>query len=220
MCAFMQADNSSETYARPPNGQERDGWIWRLHGAMNGMRTASRDFTEFLDGILKEDIGFKRGNLERCLFVHESNKTSVVSHVDDPLICAKPATLEKFWTQITKLVAIRRGEALNLDIPVVYSGFEYQSVHEAGRRGFTVKPTDKYLDECLDIVQLRNAKAVMLKSTNLHDETTVCDQVQHTLFRAVVEKLQCIIGVRPDLMFATKCLLYKLGSLTLALTRA
>ena len=39
------------------------------------------------------------------------------------------------------------------------------------------------------------AKAVMtplteMQSTNLHDETTVCDQAQHTLFRAVVGKLQ------------------------------
>ena len=160
--------------------QERDGWIWRLHGTMNGMRTASRDFTEFLAGVLKEDIGFKRGKLERCLFVRESNETSVVSHLDDPLICAKPSIFEKFWTQITKLVVIKRGEALNLDIPVVYQGFEHQSVHEAGCRGFTVKPTDKYLDECLDILQLRNAKAVMLKSTNLHDGTTVCGQDQHT----------------------------------------
>ena len=89
-----------------------------------------------------------------------------------------------------------------------------------------MKPTNKYVDECLDIVQLRNAKAVMtplteLKSTNLHDETTVCDEAQHTLFRAVVGKLQYITGVRPDLMFATKCLSYKLGSPTLAdLTRA
>ena len=39
VCAFMQADSSSETYARPPKGQERDGWIRKLHGAMNGMRT-------------------------------------------------------------------------------------------------------------------------------------------------------------------------------------
>ena len=77
----------------------RDGWIWRLHGAMNGMRTASRDFTEFLAGILPEHMGFKRGKLERCLFVHESNETRAVSHVDDPLICAKLATLEKFWMQ-------------------------------------------------------------------------------------------------------------------------
>ena len=74
---------------------------------MNGMRAASRDFTEFLAGILTEHMGFKRAKLERCLFVHESNETRVVSHVDDPLICAKPATLEKFWTQIKKLVVIK-----------------------------------------------------------------------------------------------------------------
>ena len=72
-----------------------------------------------------------------------------------------------------------------------------------------MKPTAKYADECLDIVQLQYAKAVMTpltepKSLNLHDETTACDQVQHSLFRAVVGKLQYITGVRPDLMFTTK----------------
>ena len=51
VCAFVQADSSCEMFARPPKGQERDGWIWRLPGAMNGMRTASRDFTEFLAGV-------------------------------------------------------------------------------------------------------------------------------------------------------------------------
>ena len=45
VCAFMQADSSCEMLNRPPKGQEREGWIWRLHGAVNGMRTASRDFT-------------------------------------------------------------------------------------------------------------------------------------------------------------------------------
>ena len=89
-----------------------------------------------------------------------------------------------------------------------------------------MKPTAKYMDEFLDIVQLQNAKTVMTplteqKGLNLHDETTACDQVQHSLFRAVVGKLQYITGVRPDLMFATKCLSYKLASPTLAdLTRA
>ena len=59
VCAFMQADSSCEMFARHPKGQERDGWIWRLHGAMNGMRTASRDFTEFLAGILTQTYGFQ-----------------------------------------------------------------------------------------------------------------------------------------------------------------
>ena len=80
---------------------------------------------------------------------------------------------------------------------VTHLGFEYRSVHDGDRRGFTVKPTAKYVDECLDIVQMQNAKAVMTplteqKSLNLHDETTACDQVQHSLFRAVVGKLQYI----------------------------
>ena len=44
---------------------------------------------------------------------------------------------------------------------VVYLGFEYRSVHDGERRGFTVKPAAKYVDECLDIVQLQNAKAEM-----------------------------------------------------------
>ena len=142
------------------------------------------------------------------------------------LICAKPATLEKFWSQITKLVVIKRGQALNPRILVTYLGFVFRSVHDGDRRGFTVKATTEYVDECLDIVQLQNAKAVMTplteqKSLNLHDETTECDQIQHSLFRAVVGKLQYITGVRPDLMFATKCLSYKLASPTLAdLTRA
>ena len=61
-------------------------------------------------------------------------------------------------------------------------------------------------------------KAVMTplkeqKSLNMHFFTIACDQV--------VGKLQHIVGVRQDLMSATKCLSCKLASPTLAnLTRA
>ena len=119
---------------------------------------------------------------------------------------------KKSGSQITKLIVIERGEALNPRVPVVYLGFEYRSVHDGERRGFTVKPTAKYVDECLDIVQLQNAKAVMTplteqKSLNLHDETTVCDQVQHSSVQELLlENCSTITEVRPDLMFATKCL--------------
>ena len=30
VCAFMQADSSCEMFARPPKGQGREGWIWRI----------------------------------------------------------------------------------------------------------------------------------------------------------------------------------------------
>ena len=44
-----------------------------------------------------------------------------------------------------------------LGTAVTHLGFEYRSVHD----GDTVKPIAKYVDECLDIVQLQHAKAVM-----------------------------------------------------------
>ena len=169
----------------------------------------------------QKHMGFKRGKLESCLFVHESNETRVVSHVDVPLICAKPATLEKFWTQITKLVVIKRGEALN---PRILASYEVYTMATAEDSQSNLLPST--WTNAWTLFNYRNAKAVMTPLTeqttlNLHDETTACDQVQHSLFRAVVGKLQYITGVRPDLMFATNCLSYKLASPTLAdLTRA
>ena len=53
------------------------------------------------------------------VFLHESNETRIVSHVADPLTCAKPATLDRFWTHIAKLVVIKRGEAVNSHTIVV-----------------------------------------------------------------------------------------------------
>ena len=94
MYAFMQADTSCEVFARLPTGQEREGWIWRLHGNVNGMRTASRDITGFLAGVLTKWMGFTYGQL---LFVHESNETRAVAYVDAPLTCAKHVTLGTFW---------------------------------------------------------------------------------------------------------------------------
>ena len=161
VCACMQA------FARPPKGQERDGWIWRLHGAMNGMRTASRDITEFLAGILTEH-GLK----------HVANWSDV---------CLRMSRSKHVWylvwttlssvpsQQRLKNSGCRSQRALNPCVLSVYLGFEYRSVHEGERRGFTLKPTAKYVDGCLDIVQVQSAKAVITplteqKSMNLHDE--------------------------------------------------
>ena len=58
----------------------------------------------------------------------------------------------------------------------------------------------------MNVWTLFNCRTQRQKSLNLHDETTACAQVQHSFFRAV----QYSTGVRPDLMFATKCLSFKL----------
>ena len=63
-----------------------------------------------------------------------------------------------------------------LVIAVTYLGFEYRSVHDGDRRGFTVKPTAKYVDQCLDIVQLQHAKAVMMRRQRVIKFNTHCSE--------------------------------------------
>ena len=55
---------------------------------------------------------------------------------------------KKFWSHITKLVVIDRGEALNPNILFTHLGFEYLNVHDGDCRGFTVKTTVIFVDEC------------------------------------------------------------------------
>ena len=84
-------------------------------------------------------------------------------------------------TSNNKYITIVSTEA---ETAVVYLGLESRSVHNVDRRGFTVKPTAKYVDECLEIEQQ--------ESLDLRDETAVCDQVQHS--ELLLEKLQYITG--------------------------
>ena len=59
-------------------------------------------------------------------------------------------------------------------------GFRMSNTHKSERRGFTMKPIDNCVNECLDIIQLRKGSVHVFdgaEGRNLHDETTVWDQV-------------------------------------------
>ena len=66
------------------------------------------DTTEFLAGVPTEHMVSNVANWSDVCLCLSRTETRVVSHVDDPLICAKPPTLEKIWMQITKLVVFKR----------------------------------------------------------------------------------------------------------------
>ena len=65
---------------------------------------------------------------------------------------------------------IKGREALNPRILVAYLEFEHCTVQESGRRGFAVKATAQYVDEWMEIVQLRNAKPVVTPLTEQKSE--------------------------------------------------
>ena len=60
-----------------------------------------------------------------------------------------------------------------------------------------------------------NTHLTELNRANLHNETTACDHVRLARLRVVVGKLQCNVGVRPDILFVTKRLSHTHASPTL-----
>ena len=132
--------------------------------------------------------GFARGKLERCLFVHE---TQVVSHVDDPSICANhrhwinSGYTSQSWWQSREA---RRSTGAYLLCTLDSNTAVFKSLNA---EDFAVKPTAMYVDGCLELVPVQNAEPIVTpltekKSANLHDETSACNQAEHALFRSVV----------------------------------
>eukprot|EP00969_Alexandrium_andersonii_P019938 870138-Alexandrium_andersonii.AAC.1 len=48
LSVFMQRDASERIYALPPKELRCEGWMWQLRAAKNGMRTGSKDISDFL----------------------------------------------------------------------------------------------------------------------------------------------------------------------------
>ena len=61
--AFMQAVASERKFAKPPVEQRAAGWLWLIKKAMNGMRTASKDFGDLVADVMKE-IQLERGKAD------------------------------------------------------------------------------------------------------------------------------------------------------------
>ena len=53
--AFMQAVASEPKLAKPLVEQRAAGWLWLIKKAMNGMRTASKDFGDLVADVVKEE---------------------------------------------------------------------------------------------------------------------------------------------------------------------
>ena len=51
--ALLHAVASEPKFANPPVEQRAAGWVWLIKKAMNGMRTASKDFGDLVADLLK-----------------------------------------------------------------------------------------------------------------------------------------------------------------------
>ena len=89
-------------FAKPPVEQRAAGWLWLIKRAMDGMRTASKDFGDFVADVMKE-IQFEWGKADPHIYKDTASHAAIVFHVDDPILATHQQT-----AQVWKNVAERK----------------------------------------------------------------------------------------------------------------
>ena len=125
-------------FAKPPVEQRAAGWLWLIKKAMNGMRTASKDFGDLVADVMKE-IQFERGKADPQIYKDTKFQAAIVFHVDDPMLAASHQQTAIVWNRIGKHMLLKAHEAMTHDRPIKYLSSQYLKVHAHGRRGFTVR---------------------------------------------------------------------------------
>ena len=85
--AFVRAVASEAKIAKPPVERRAAGWLWLSKKALNGMKTASKDFGDLVADVMKE-ILFKRREADPQIYKDTKSQAAIVFHVDDPILAS------------------------------------------------------------------------------------------------------------------------------------
>ena len=169
-------------------------------GPMHGMREASRDFTEFFADVLVKHLSFKRGLVERCLFVHD-NSMRVAAHIDDPIVTGSDECRNHFWKELSKHVVLKRGHVLSCTETAAFLGREYQLVRECGWRGFRARHPQAAFDGLAKEAGLDSKSKAMSTpgvvnkdddKSRLKEEVNKVDAEKHKAYRSLVGRMQWV----------------------------
>ena len=126
--AFMHAVASEPNFAKPPVEQRAAGWLWLIKKAMNGMRTASKDFGDLVADVMKE-ILFERGKAYPQIYKDTKSQAAIVFHVDDPILAASHQQTAFVWNRVGEHMLLKAHEVMTPDRPIKYLSRQYLKVH-------------------------------------------------------------------------------------------
>ena len=126
--AFMHAVASEPKFVKPPVEQRAAGWLWLIKKAMNGMRTASKDFGDLVADVIKE-ILFERGKADPQIYKDTQSQAATVFHVDDPILAASHQQTARVWNRIGEHMLLKAHEVMAPDRPIKYLSRQYLKVH-------------------------------------------------------------------------------------------
>ena len=109
--AFMHAVASERKFAKPPVEQLAARWLWLIKKAMNGMRTASKDFGDLVADVMKE-VQFERRKADPQIYKDTKSQAAIVFHGDDPILAASHQQTALVWNRIGEHMLVKAHEVM------------------------------------------------------------------------------------------------------------
>ena len=107
----MHAVASEAKFAKPPVEQSAAGWLWLIKKAMNGMRTASKDFGDLVADVMKE-IQFEREKADPQLCKDTKFQAAIVFYVDDQILASSHQQTAQVWKRIGEHMLLKAHEVM------------------------------------------------------------------------------------------------------------
>ena len=126
------------SHRKDTNSINMDNWWCEIKMAMNGLRSASRDFFDFFSGVLTKKCGFIQSN-----FVCDWSTFRILICVDDPLAIWKAINVTSTFAKLRKWM------------PLTYIGRRLQYVQAIGQRWIMIRLPKEYIRAFLEVLDLQ-----------------------------------------------------------------
>ena len=204
-CAFFHAPEADEVYVEPPAEWKEDhpdqDYVWQLVKQLYGRRPAPRAFSDFVAGVLIDEIGMKRCVEVPHLYYHEETEVCLEVHVDD-FYAVGPG--ESAGNLLRKI-----GQYLTLKVEGPYdegSTFVHlKRVRTVTTEGVYISASPNHLKKLLKALDLtedsKGRDTPITKPVVGSDQDEELPVEQWTQFRGVVGILMYMSTDRPDIQY-------------------
>ena len=169
--------------------------------ALYGLRTAGRDWYNLISEVLR-DGGYKRSDIDKCLFLHKDG-TQIFLYVDDLLVIGGTERIEALKTILIskfKSIKVKSGKKISyLGMAIEKQVDNSLHVHQ---RGYIENMVKEYNCELLS--SKYPATSNLLHHADGHEDMSPADG---TKYLSLAMKIMFVaVRCRPDVLFATTIL--------------
>ena len=99
-------------------------YVFQLRGPVYGQRSAPRAWYSTVTQWLVQEMGYKQGRNEPCLFIHPVTQHMIVLFCDDLLCRGSREVSEKFYTALAERFECKDPTWLSVESPMTFTGMD------------------------------------------------------------------------------------------------